>query len=533
MKIKIRWREIVFGLIFFLLLGFHIYWLSYGPHEDSYISFRFSKHLAAGHGLRWNLDEPPIEGYTNFLWVLIGAVVALIFPQGLPQIMPWVGIPFLLATALIFKKMISWSHQENKYSSWLFVLFFAASGPLAYWSASGMETSLYTFLVLACFYSLQRHLASGEEKFYRYVWLISFLAFLTRPDGILLAFILALYFLVFKKGIWKKERLLPFTLYFLVPFLLYNTWRIAYFSSLLPNTFYAKATGAFLLQLKKGLFYIKDFSLTYLVSLLPLAAYLAIKRGKKTFGLNPFSSLTLLFLVLSTLSIVVLGGDYMAMYRFFAPLLPLIYLLLSLLFLDVASSRRANMSVAWMLFALVLIGTMLPSTPLEKFIWGSNKPYHNGCYEGIKTERWWVNRFITIGKLFRRIRKSPSDTLVIPGIGAVSYYSEMNIIDYHGLTDRHIARLKVKTFGESLAGHEKTDIDYILSRKATFLMGYKRFSPVTVTADHHQFEASYVQGDPQRRKFIQENYQVKNVWVEDRINGENGYIAYLELKQQK
>ncbi len=139
---------------------------------------------------------------------------------------------------------------------------------------------------------------------------------------------------------------------------------------------------------------------------------------------------------------------------------------------------------------MALIVTVLPSTPLEKAIWGGNKSYHNGCYEGIKTERWWVNRFITLGKLFRRIKKSPSDTLVIPGIGAVGYYSEMNTIDYFGLTDRHIGRLKQKVFGEALSGHEKTNIDYILSRRATFLMGYKRFSPKPVTADHFQFEAS-------------------------------------------
>ncbi len=44
--------------------------------DDAYISFRFSRHFAEGHGLRFNLgDHTPVEGYSNFLWVVIGGVV--------------------------------------------------------------------------------------------------------------------------------------------------------------------------------------------------------------------------------------------------------------------------------------------------------------------------------------------------------------------------------------------------------------------------------------------------------------------------
>lgn len=40
--------------------------------DDAFISFRYAKHFADGHGLRYNLDgNPPVEGYTNFLWTLL------------------------------------------------------------------------------------------------------------------------------------------------------------------------------------------------------------------------------------------------------------------------------------------------------------------------------------------------------------------------------------------------------------------------------------------------------------------------------
>ena len=41
--------------------------------EDAYITFRFARNVAEGHGFVWNPGEPPVEGFTNFLWVVISA----------------------------------------------------------------------------------------------------------------------------------------------------------------------------------------------------------------------------------------------------------------------------------------------------------------------------------------------------------------------------------------------------------------------------------------------------------------------------
>ena len=38
--------------------------------DDAFISFRYSKNLADGLGLRYNPADPEIEGYSNFLWVV-------------------------------------------------------------------------------------------------------------------------------------------------------------------------------------------------------------------------------------------------------------------------------------------------------------------------------------------------------------------------------------------------------------------------------------------------------------------------------
>lgn len=46
---------------------------SYRVIDDAYISYRYSKHLAQGYGLVWNQGEGPVEGYTNFLLVIVEA----------------------------------------------------------------------------------------------------------------------------------------------------------------------------------------------------------------------------------------------------------------------------------------------------------------------------------------------------------------------------------------------------------------------------------------------------------------------------
>jgi hypothetical protein len=528
---KLKTRPVIFALVLIVslavLLAVHLQ-LLYGLTDDAYISFRYSKNLAHGEGLRWNPGGDKVEGYTNFLWVLIGALVYLLFPDWLPNVMSGLGIVFLLATILIFFRILHLRFPDKRPLAAAGVLFLCVSGPLALWSTSGLETMLFAMLTAAGFLSFFRFVMEGKTIHYRQVWIISLLLFLTRPDGIIFAALMGFYFLVWRKGLLQPKKLLPFLFLFVVPFLAYNLWRISYFNSLLPNTFYAKATGAAVSQFKKGAHYLLNFSLTYLLPLLPLALFLLLRRKRAAAAQNDFNKVVVIFLALFTLYIVAVGGDYMAMYRFFVPLLPLLYLLVCSEFVRTASGKNV---LGWSLLALAVLVTFLPSTPLDRPLWGGNRLYQYGCYEGYLTEQWYLNRYITIGKLFNRIKRNRSESLVIPAIGAIGYYSDMNVIDYYGLTEPHIARMANKTFNENFPGHEKTDIDYILSKNPTYLMGYKRFSTHKVGKEHPMFESQYVKGDAQRRRLIAKHYRVRNIRVHDVLNRESGYLAFLERVQ--
>jgi arabinofuranosyltransferase len=525
MRTKIIYAVLI--LLLAALLVVHLRILA-GSTDDSYISFRYSKNLALGEGLRWNAGGDRVEGYTNFLWVLIGALIYLMQPGRLPLLMSGLGVVFLLVTIWIIGRTLALQFPGERLPPLTAAFFLAASGPLVLWSASGLETLLFAMLTAAGFLLLEKRLRTGEIRYEYQIWIVSFFLFLTRPDGIIFAAVMGFYFLLWRKGIFQKERLLPFLGAFLIPFLIYNIWRIAYFGYLLPNTFYAKATGDAANQFKKGGLYLFDFSLTYLLPFLPLVLYLIVRRSRGTADKDHFRAIAVLFLTAFTVYVILVGGDYMAMYRFFVPLIPLVTLLVVGGFFRTAGSAKT--ALGWTLLAAALLVTFLPSTPLDRRIWGGNKTYHYGCYEGYRTEQWYLNRYITIGKLFRQMKKSDGDSIVIPAIGAVGYYSGMNVIDYYGLTEPHIARMTKKTFGENFPGHEKTDIDFILSKNPTYLMGYKRFSTNKVAWDHPMFESQYIKGDPRRRALIEKNYRVRNIPVRDVLNRETGYLAFLERK---
>ena len=59
--------------------------------DDAFISFRYAQNLVEGHGLVFNPGGPgePVEGYTNFLWVLLMAagMVVGIEPELLSRVL--------------------------------------------------------------------------------------------------------------------------------------------------------------------------------------------------------------------------------------------------------------------------------------------------------------------------------------------------------------------------------------------------------------------------------------------------------------
>jgi hypothetical protein len=124
-----------FALVPYLWLVHRFDWLC----DDAFISFRYSRHLAEGHGLVFNLGESPrVEGYSNFLWVVamtpfeaLGLDIAL--AARLCSVACGIGLLALVARTAYLLGLGTWATAAT-------ALFFACLPSVSIWSTSGLET---------------------------------------------------------------------------------------------------------------------------------------------------------------------------------------------------------------------------------------------------------------------------------------------------------------------------------------------------------------------------------------------------------
>ena len=523
--------------------------------EDAFITFRFAENLAGGHGFTWNIGEAPVEGFTNFLWVVVCAAAiragldVVLFAQ-VAGTAAGVGIVFL--AYLFAVRGLDCRRDAALAACFMLVL----CGPLATWAASGMETVPFAFFVLlGTYYAV---LFCREQKSFQGV--ASALAMLTasllRPEGVM-AFTVG-FGVVWV--LWDRQRersrmcMLIMLALFAVPGALYFLWRYRYFGYLLPNTFYAKTGGGISQQLR-GLRYALDYSVFYVLPMLPLAALAAwayVPQGRSHLRMEPvknaarrpirrwdprnfllrlFASISrvhsavavcVALVVFYAAYIVYVGGDYMAMYRFWVPMVPLIALLFGWMtdvVLKAAGGTGIRRTLAFALIALTCLAVLWPSTPLEALVLRKPK-YHHGRFQGVYRERWHTSRLAAIGEFFRQYRNDYSETLATDAIGAIGYCSNMKILGMHGLVDRHIAHLKEghAELGTGFPGHEKGDLAYIFSRIPTYYMFNRTLTPKPL---------GWPAFGPDLDSMVRADYKLESAWLKDPGNGEVGFFTFL------
>jgi hypothetical protein len=113
---------------------------------------------------------------------------------------------------------------------------------------------------------------------------------------------------------------------------------------------------------------------------------------------------------------------------------------------------------------------------------------------------------------------TPADVVIATdAAGLIPYHSGRKAIDMFGLTDRHIAHRQVPNLGEGVVGHEKTDPEYILSRRpdcivSTWMDADGQAVSANLAAVKDRFESVYRlvavakinQGPPQDGRWVLE-----------------------------
>ncbi|MCU0611124.1 MAG: hypothetical protein MUE60_04975 [Candidatus Eisenbacteria bacterium] len=387
--------------------------------DDAFISFRYARNLAAGNGLVFNPGER-VEGYTNFLWTVLHALWLRV--GGEPELLAKVlGIGSALgSTVLIAALGRLWAHPPTPLAAFG-CIFWASAGAVAITAVNGLETQMFTFMVTLGIYLYAG--AGGSIRRLAAAVIALALSTLMRPDGWLaLAVTLAHY----HGGHRRRASLMPLAVAAMVagPHVL---WRLAYYGSLVPNTFGAK-TGGGLMQTIKGVEYVKNFVNEYGKAAFFFLAALPLLR----WPLDRARSHALVMLAAFFAYVVAAGGDWIPHYRFLVPIMPLIAVALQDGLLTVRASLPRDHGARW----------IIASAGVWVFIGVITFDIANQTrYLKMHTDMWadgYRHAHRRVGSWLRD-HAAPSETVALMDIGIIGYVSGMRVIDITGLTDPHVA----------------------------------------------------------------------------------------------
>lgn len=447
--------------------------------DDAFISFRFARNLALGHGLRYNLGaHVPVEGYSNFLWVIICSVCELFRLD----ITFW---PLLLSAAggtvllwLVFDTLRR-RLEVSLPVTCLATLSLGCFPPLAAWCTGGLATMPFALLM---FITFERLVLRRDGPAGLTAGVAGLLLALLRVEGIGWCVVILVLAVISRRlaGQRSLRPLVGFGLIVAIGYALYFAWRYSYYQMPLANTTYAKAVldGP---RLMRGVDYVVSFVLTFVTPLLIVpGSFVALRKKRRAIGL-PIAAMAWAFPAYS----ILVTGDFMAMGRFLVPGLAFNTILLAWILEDIWSKGRAARLIGTVvvagLIAIALLPVwnrqLVPRALLAKFHFRFARAPVQTEYERweehIKnTERWTAR-----GKALRSYvaqRRPPNEhaSFVAGAIGVTGYYSDLYIFDKHGLVTPEVGRRKLGPDEDPWrpAGHDKwVPTEYFLKDNPTII----------------------------------------------------------------
>lgn len=416
--------------------------------DDAGISFAYARNLAAGHGLVAQPGVAPVEGYSNFLWVLLltpAYALGLFHPVWTPKVLGLLGLGAAFA---LLHRALAVSPAWGALAALVAFSLTALQPAVAAWVVSGLENGLLACVVAGL---LERTLAAradgGRPRAALAAGGLAVAAALTRPDGILYAGAPPLLLLLGPPapgGRRTAGRLVAWYALGLFPLLGgFLMFRVAYFGDLLPNPYYAK--GGPTVQDLLALLGAAPRMRAKLAGLLGAAAgpgavavgaglVLATAAVAWARRLDVGHLALTLWLLHAALAYLLLPPDWMAEHRFATPFFLLLYadaalLLRALLELSRGVGVRREVTFA-ALGALLLLATAALAAPRSRrFAERPPLPLH--VVAEVLGHR--LNRFVAAFGL------EPT-SILLSDVGGTLLVSRLRVYDLHGLCDPVIAR---------------------------------------------------------------------------------------------
>jgi hypothetical protein len=465
--------------------------------DDAGISYAYARNLAEGHGLVSQPGRAAVEGFSNFLWVVlfVPAFWLRVFdPVWLPKLMGAMCVAGSLALILDVMRR----ETGRRWPGLIAALLIAASPPIVIWTASGLENGLLLLLVVSQWTVLVRRPLRWELS----AGVLAAAIAMTRPDGMVFAAAPPMVALAerfaghatLREALVQSLRAVAAFAALFGPFLLF---RLVYFGLPLPHTYYAKlrlghdsvgerldgllaAGGTELLQklldLARGIAGPTGPLLLGSCLLLAIASF-AMRR------LPRHGVAALVLLSLGTLAFVWLSDDWMREYRFATPALAMAWVLA----LSVANQQfelpgrlRTFTTTA---FAGAVFALLLPGFG-ERVVRYAQKP----ATPYAAVEREYALRFNAYAQSLKLRRAS----VLIADTGAMLVASQITVYDMAGLFEPAIVHT-LRKHSPLWHRHHPEFYSWVFDEiKPTFIACMAFFSNVTNFGADSRFARDYI-----------------------------------------
>jgi hypothetical protein len=469
--------------------------------DDAFITLRYAENLAHHGEPNYNLGER-VEGYTSFLWLLLSALGALL-PVTLTSYVQVIGalsgVGIVLATSALLRRVA----PETLVLRALVLLAVALSAPIAAWTMGGLETPLFAALTTYALALAIDMRALPTARSGAWLGLCLALATLTRPEGALVAAAVlgVLSFMLVRSRDGRIALLSAGGVAFAIV-AAHLAWRWSYYGYPLPNTFYLKSSGDPAFMRARGGRYLglalQELGLAFaaLLTLSLLIASNAKDASAEGQATRLVTWIARILIPVYVLYVMTVGGDFLDLYRFFVPLLPLGFVLVA------AALMRAA------------IGTRVPRAQLIACAIGAALVAWHGVHQqaladrarqvkeperarrGIEPLGWTRLYALRWGAMGRWIaaHARKDDRMAVGAAGAMPYFARIHNLDTFGLCDAWVAH--EAPIVSDRPGHQRfAPRSYILKHKPAFLLignDYARDAPESPRKDRSWERQGYV-----------------------------------------
>lgn len=408
---------IVAAFVAYGLLAFPLrHWLV----DDAAISMAYAANWTTGRGLVAQPGVPPVEGYSNFLWVVLLALLNMAGAMT-PMTIKLVSGGLVAAALVSLHSTCRQLIPREPLLRAAVLLLVGTNSAIVTWTTSGLENPLTLLLACELLRIVSRARSEGVERMQAvYAGLLVGAMAMNRPDGIALAAFPPLALVMAGRREWRL--LVPYGATITAIMAAFLAFRYSTFGAWVPNTFYAKQASSIdpIASCVNAIVLLRGpvGSTLVMVAVLAMALF-QVRRGLERHLIVP-----LCLMAVAGGVFVLLPPDWMPDRRFATAFIPAAVMFVGVVLGEVPQRRFRAVLVACILVLAVGVSVsrlvrvyrlpIMPAATVEK--------------DSIKfNER-------------ARLMGLKDGSILLPDIGAALLTSELRVYDLAGLIDPVVAR---------------------------------------------------------------------------------------------